>query len=216
MTFQLFTPATSESDLRATILGLKLSKILTRRLSEPGAALQTALAEIETSGLFRILYIEVNFPGESPLQAAFGALSSDEARLIQASYRNRIVTVCIMAEPAIESGFESLELFLDYAAQQIGLSAARAAIRSENQILDAELRISRESLTLGKLMARATALISARGLTTQQAQDFLVATSVRTGKPLVTVAEELLLAVSLPITNHGKRRPAPARPGWAA
>jgi hypothetical protein len=63
MTFQLFTPATSESDLRATILGLKLSKILTRRLSEPGAALQTALADsvyrsqfprrISTSGVVR-------------------------------------------------------------------------------------------------------------------------------------------------------------------
>ncbi|MGA7410960.1 MAG: ANTAR domain-containing protein [Bryobacteraceae bacterium] len=108
-----------------------------------------------------------------------------------------MVTVDLVV-PAIHE--DGASLFANFLAQQLALSARRHDLHDQNAVLREEARLTEETIALRKLMERAKSLIvSQRGFTPDEAEEWLVGASVRHGKPLLSVAREIVAVLSNPV-----------------
>ena len=104
----------------------------------------------------------------------------------------------------------ALDLLAEFAAQQIGLKLELLAQRELKAELLRFVSVERETLLLRKLMERAKAILVDRGpLDLQQAEEFLISSSIKSGRPLVRVAQNIVLALGEPT----RRRRRPVRRG---
>jgi hypothetical protein len=188
-------PATSEFDARATLLGLQISRVLwRRRLTTRAEALDNALDLISRSQLVSGAAIWSDEDGESSDDRGFGTVE-DPSKYTIGSYKSSGVWVGVGLIPHETVGGESLSLLAELLSQQVGRFLVVCRLRRENGATRQQLSVDREALQLRRLMERAQTLLVRQGpMTRAQAGDYLVATSIRTGEPLLDVARSVVLA----------------------
>jgi hypothetical protein len=118
--------------------------------------------------------------------------------LLRAEARTDCVSVAIDGAIAAEHG-EDAELLLGLVAQQVAHLVHRRELASRNSLLADEVRVINEQIALAKFMDRAKSLIvSRRGLSANEAEEWLVGASIRYEKPLLNVAQEIVTAFTTP------------------
>lgn len=107
-----------------------------------------------------------------------------------------------------------LAQFSEVIAQQIALYVARTSVASQNALLEREIQTNHEDIALRKAVDRAKSLmVTRKGFSPEKAQEFLEVASVGAGKPLLTLATEVITALSNPhLFNPEKIK----RPGYPA
>ena len=211
---KVFSQSSSELELKATILGLKISRNLFRQIHDLDKSLQAVVDLLARSKLFSGAMAELQRQGEESRIWTSGDLHIPGNQILFAELEKLQITVSVwLATPHWNES--NLQLLSEYSAQQLALFAETRALEAANEALRVQVQIERESLTLRKLMERAKAIISARSpLSAEQAEEFLVASSVRTGRPLLKVAHEVVLAFGAPERSfnwRGSRGPRRSR-----
>jgi hypothetical protein len=194
----LFSQSHSESDLRATIAALKISKLLFRNNRDLVSSLQ-AVAELLATSFAGSLAIEIVSLNQAPQQWIEGEFDVDHSKLFFAEHKSAPLRVRVwLSAPGLEGEFP-LQLLVEYLAQQAATFAEARNLAENNRALQEQIKVEQESLALRKIMERAKALITKRGpLSPQEAEEFLITSSVRSGRPLMKVASEIVLAYGGP------------------
>ncbi|HEX4228138.1 MAG TPA: ANTAR domain-containing protein [Bryobacteraceae bacterium] len=200
-------PELSHFEMRAGALGLETSRVLSRRRSgDPGNAMDAILNLISNSGLASAAAIWSEWKGEGAGDRAFGAVDDPSEYTVGAYEDNYVLLYLGLASKNLWAT-ESLPLLAELLAQQLGRFLSAERLRQDNRTDEKQLRLDREALQLRKMLERARALLARHGsMTTIEATDYMVSASARTGRPLLQVAERIVLAYGGPET--GFRWPA--------
>jgi hypothetical protein len=186
-------------ETQIALLGLRISKALFRSEFTLERAFSRVVELFSASCLFQAVVFEIRLGDKPPSVWGFEEAGEQPTHCFSASFESALSGARIWLEAGAEFEGETLKLLAEYAAQQLGRAAEVWAKQEENQALRTQIRLQQESLDLRKLMDRAKAILTGQGpLTAQQAEEFLVAASVRSGKPLVRVAREIILALGEP------------------
>jgi hypothetical protein len=118
--------------------------------------------------------------------------------LLRADAQTDFVSVAVDAAVPVEDADEANPL-LSLVAQQVALFVHREELMRRNDQLMAECKVIGEQLDLSKFMDRAKSLIiRRRGLSADEAQEWLVGASVRFHKPLLNIAQDIVTALKTP------------------
>jgi ANTAR domain len=118
--------------------------------------------------------------------------------LLRADAQTDFVSVAVDAAVPAKDADEA-SILLKLVAQQLALFDHREELVRRNDQLMAECKVIGEQLDLAKFMDRAKSLIiRRRGLSADEAEEWLVGASVRFRKPLLNVAQDIVMALKTP------------------
>ena len=199
----------SAVDLRAYIVALKASKVLHRHRNDVSAAMERTSELLCQSELFLGGGFEIRIFEQEAQHWAFGEPQQQGCVHFFGAHNRSRLSVRVWLISGEDVAAEVLHLLAEYLAQQITLAVEIHELAKANRALSAEIRIDSESLALRKLLERAKTLLSSQGaMTREQAHDFLLASSRRSGKPISQIAQEITLVFGAPERRSGsKQRP---------
>jgi hypothetical protein len=183
-------------------------------MDAPGMILDVILNLIAGSRLVRAAAIWSERKGECPDNKGFGMVN-DPSEYTVGAYEGEFVAVSVglvaSDPPRSSSMSDSLQLLTELLAQLLGQFITAERLYLDNEAVQKQLFLDREALQLRRAMERARALLARYGsMTGAEATDYLVSVSVRTGRPLLEVAERIVLAYGGP--HAGFRWPNRAHP----
>lgn len=177
----------------------RVSHLLARSKGASDATLNQVLRALRSSGVVRWLSVRVSRDDISNHYDFALATEGDSEVLARgaAAYEGVVVTVdAVVPEIHQDAG----PLFANFLAQQLAGFVRRRDLDDQNSALREEARITEETVALRKFMDRAKSLIARqRGFTPAEAEEWLVGASVRYGKPLLSIAREIVVVLSNPI-----------------
>ncbi len=177
----------------------RVSHLLARSKGGGDATLNQVLRALRSSGVLRWLSIRVSRDDISN-HYDFALTTEGDSEVLTrggAAFEGVVVTAEAVV-PAIHQDFAPL--FANFLAQQLAVFARRHDLHDQNAALREEARITEETVALRKFMYRAKSLIaSQRGFTPQEAEEWLVGASVRYGRPLLSIAREIVDVLANPI-----------------
>ncbi len=179
-----------------TALMYRVSALMARSKGDGDAAINQVLRSLRTSGVLRWLNVHVsradisnNYEFALPTQGDSEVLARGIAEF------EGVVAAVDIVVPAIDQ--QDASLFSNFLAQQLVLFVRQFDLRDRNEALREEARATEETVALRKFMDRAKSLIANHhGYTPDQAEEWLIGASVRHGKPLLSVAREIVTALS--------------------
>ncbi len=177
----------------------RVSHLLARNKGDGDATLNQVLRAMRASGILRWMSIRVSRDDiSSHYDFALATQGDSEVLARGAAAIDGVVVTVDVVVPAIHE--EGAPMFANFLAQQLALFARRHDLRDQNAALREEARLAEETIALRKFMERAKSLIvSQRGFTPDEAEDWLVGASVRYGKPLLNIAREIVAVLSNPV-----------------
>jgi ANTAR domain len=198
-------------------LFLKISSLAHRAPRPFQSLVPQILTELHGSGLFRRVsaYIwESKHIGPSQFHAGEAPVHCPEDHLLRADWALGEVSVSILAAPPGKAGTqtEADTQLLGFVSQQIAQLAHAETVRFANSSLQAEIKELSETLTLGKLLDRAVSLLVAKlRISPAAAEATLLRASEEHGKPLIDIAQQIVLDLGSPaLSSRRGRTPANA------
>jgi len=191
-------------------LFLRISALLHRRPAQPSRLIfPELLAELVKSGLFlRVsLYIwKENQQDPAQFHAGDAPVDAPEEALIRADWTLGGNAVSVLALPAESGNDDATHHLLGFVSQQAAQEVHAETLRFVNGALKAQIRDLDEAVHLRKLLDRAASLLVARhGLSPSRAHELLVETSHQRHRPLLAVAQEIVLALGTPAPSRNRR-----------
>ena len=200
-------PSISAVNLRAYILALKASKVLHRHRSDVSTAMERASELLCESELFLGGGFEIQVFGQQAQHWAFGEPQQQDCVHFFGAHNRSRLSVRVWLISGEEVAAQVLHLLAEYLAQQIALAVEIHELAKVNAALSVEIRIDGEGLALRKLLERAKTLLASQGaMTREQAHDFLLASSRRSGKPISQVVQEITLVFGAPERRSGSKQ----------
>jgi ANTAR domain len=167
-------------------------------LACPRCSLEQLLRLLKDSRHFRWAALEVLTRVEPERWEFAGAEDFEDQVLLRTEALTDCVSVAIDAAVYAEDVDEA-RLFLALTAQQVAQFVHRILLEKQNAAMYVDLRIMSEQVALAKFVERAKSLIVARrGLSANEAEEWLRGASVRFRKPLLKVAQEIVTAFKTP------------------
>lgn len=191
-------------------LFLRISALVHRRAEQPTeAVLPELLAEVGRSGLFHRLSLYIwqeNQEDPAQFHAGEASVEAPEEALLRADWSLGGIAVSSLALPSEASDAAANLCLLGFVSQQAAQLVHTDAVRFVNGALKAQIRDLQEAVYLRKLLDRAASLLVARhGLTPSRARELLVESSQQQNRPLLAVAQEIVLALGSPASAEGRR-----------
>ena len=185
----------AQFERKALQLGLDTSRLLFRRKHETS---QQAVNEfnslIEQSGLVPAAAIWIAEKPDSGEERRAG-FNEHAAEYVVGAYESDHVRVRVELAAASASAENLVRILAELLTQQLGRFLTLSRLRVEITSARDQLRLQREELELHKAMTCAQALLVRQGpMSTANAAEYLVGASVRTGRPLLQVANSIVLA----------------------
>jgi AmiR/NasT family two-component response regulator len=174
----------------------RVSALLARSKGGGDATINQVVRALRSGGVLRWLNIRVsradisnNYEFALPTQGDSEVLARGAAEF------EGVVAAVDIVVPAIHQ--VDAPLFSNFLAQQLALFVRQCDLRDKNEALREETRATEETVALRKFMDRAKSLIvNHHGYTPDEAEEWLIGASVRHGKPLLSVAREIVTALS--------------------
>ncbi len=190
-----------------------------RRPSQPSqVVLPEILAEVGKSGLFHrvSLYIwQENQEDPAQFHAGDAPVDAPEEALLRADWSLGGIAVSVLALPAESTSAAANLHLLGFVSQQAAQLVHTDTVRFVNGALKAQIQDLQEAVHLRKLLDRAASLLVAHhGLSADRARKLLIETSQQRNRPLLAVAQEVVLALGTPAI--GGRRNSRFRSAAAA
>lgn len=120
------------------------------------------------------------------------------------------VAVSILAAPPgkAENQKQADTQLLGFVSQQIAQLVHAETVRFANSSLEAEIKELNETITLGKLLDRAVSLLVAkRRISPASAEEILLRASEEHGKPLIEMAQQVVLDLGNSALSSRRGRP---------
>jgi hypothetical protein len=183
-----------ESGVSLSQLGFRISTALAR----PKVEIEKVVQILRESRRFGWISLQVLTQVEPQRWEFAWPPEHENEVLLRADSTTGWVSVAIDGAISAEQA-EEAKLLLQLVAQQVAQFVHRRELILRNRSLSDEARVINEQVTLGKFMDRAKSLIiSRRGLSSVEAEEWLVGASIRFEKPLLNVAQEIVTAFSTP------------------
>lgn len=214
----LFLSHQSKVDVSRQVfrLLLKLSAVFARAKDGLDFEVNRAGELVRQSKLLQSFSVNIAVPNKGLKTFSYHLNRAEEAgEQVESISEVDGIQVTIQVIPFGTVKHSLLEQFSEVIAQQIALYVARTSLASQNVLLEREIQANHEDIALRKAIDRAKSLmVTRKGFSPEKAQEFLEVASASAGKPLLTLATEVITALSNPhlfIPERAKRPGYPVR-----
>jgi hypothetical protein len=176
----------------------QLSFRVSTALARPHASINQVVRILQESGRLAWVSLQVlTYVEPERWEFAWPAEHENEVLLRADALTDRVSVAIDGAVPAEDA--DQAQLLLALTSQQIAQFVHRNLLAEQNAALFDDLRIMSEQVALAKFVERAKSLIiSRRGFSAHEAEEWLIGASIRFDKPLLNVAQEIVTAFKTP------------------